>query len=105
MRRGMATETTMDIITIGEPGCIATPGHVDLAAFTDSCKREYGEIPLEYWDEDYEPARHTWMLVTTTHDADWDEDVTIYRETFHSTPGAEPYTLMACRGYWTGPQP
>ena len=89
----------MDIIAVGEPGCYVTPGHVDVDAFTTKCQLEFGEEPLDYWAEDHEPARHTWMLVRRDLD-EWGEIQDNYREVRTGVPGAEPYTLIACIGYW-----
>ena len=99
----MATET-IEIIPLGErePGCYVTPGHVDLAAFIDAVKREY-VWSFDDWDEDHEPPRHTWMVVMPADHME--SEVDWYREVAGGTAGAEPYTLIACRGNWTGPQP
>lgn len=104
------TDTTaaMDVIQIGEPGCYATTGHVDLVTFTEAVRRETGYMswgPREDddWADDYEPARHTWMVVKAYDDHEEDEDGFWYREVVTGTPDAEPYTLIACVGCWTGP--
>lgn len=97
--------TEMLVITVGEPGCLVTWGHVDLEAFTDACKRTHDgwrQLYDDEWDADHDPARHTWMIVTYADDYEESGDIW-FREVVAGTPGAEAFTLIACLGYWSGP--
>ena len=96
----MVTET-IEVIPIGddEPCCYIAPGHVDHAAMLAIVLREYE------FDDDaadgLEPSRHTWMVVTKADHNEWEYDW--YREVLPGVEGAEPYTLIAIEGSWTGP--
>lgn len=92
----------MGVITVGEPGCYVLPGHLPLDTFAKFVHEHC--LGNEDWidDElaDLEPARHTWMVLT--HDA-W-EGETYYREVLPGTDGAQPYTMIAVKGYWKHPE-
>lgn len=99
-------DPTIGVIAIGEPGCYAVCGHLLIGEIWEAL-----QIILRDHDEEIaslEVPRHSWMIVTrherdTDGDGIVDDEDILYREVLAGTPGARPYTIFACKGWWYRP--